>query len=213
MSGVRRSFVWNELSDDVQVCVLRALFHSLVGHHWPECLTGEAVRKRQLEIACLSKQFARQMKLVFALYTFPWEPQYSATAFVDSYLLYVFSGLHGWRIATTNNFTFLYTAVYTACTAKPTYNRAEDYYRLLGHRLTALLRKGELEWKGLAAVKKEMRFVTITCKYIDRFHVKRYGLSKVVTRLKKAYLAGNPKNTKEPKYTDPPLVMKDHYVA
>ena len=52
-----------------------------------------------------------------------------------------------------------------------------------------------------------MRFVHVTCKYLDRFHVQRYGLPTVVKRLKKAYLAGNPNHPKEPTYTDPPLEM------
>ena len=47
----------------------------------------------------------------------------------------------------------------------------------------------------------------VTCKYLDRFHVQRYGLPTVVKRLKKAYLAGNPNHPKEPTYTDPPLEM------
>ena len=104
-------FAWDALPTDVQACVLRALAHSLVGHHWPGCTTHKAHRERQLELVCLSKQVAKHLQIVLALYTAPWEPQYSAEAFIDAYLRYVFCGQHGARIATTNNYSFLYNAI------------------------------------------------------------------------------------------------------
>jgi len=198
-------FAWDALPTDVQACVLRALAHSLVGHSWAECTTRKAERERQLELVCLSKQVARHLKNVLALYTAPWEPQYSIEAFTEAYLRYVFCGQHGARMATPDNYAFLYTAIYTGASTKPAHNRAAAYYRLLGHTLTALLRRREIEWKGLGAVKKEMRFVHTTCKYLDRYFVKRHGLPTVVKRLKRAYLAGNPDDPEEPTCTDPPL--------
>ena len=205
-------FAWDALPTDVQACILRALAHSLVGHHWPGCITRKAHRERQLELVCLSKQVAKHLQIVLALYTAPWEPQYSAEAFVEAYLRHVFCGQHGVRIATPDNYSFLYTAIYTGACTKPAHNRAAAMYRLLGHTLTALLRRREIEWKGLGAVKNEMRFVHTTCKYLDRFFVARHGLPTVVKRLKKAYLAGNPDHPKEPTYTDPPLEMVNPFV-
>ncbi len=205
-------FAWDALPADVQACVLRALAHSLVGHSWAECPTRKAERARQLELVCLSKQVARHLQIVVALYTAPWEPQYSIEAFTEAYIRYVFCGQHGARMATPDNYAFLYTAIYTGASTRPAHNRAAAYYRLLGHTLTALLRRSEIEWKGLDAVKKEIRFVHITCKYLDRYFVQRHGLPTVVKRLEAAYLAGNPNYTEAPTYTDPPLEVVNPFV-
>ena len=200
------AFQWDALPSDLQRCILHALAFSLVGHSWKRCTTRKAKRERHLGIACLNRQFAKTMKPVLAVYSAPWEPCHDGNAFIEALLCYVFAPPPGARITIADNYPFLYTAVYLGCTAKPAFNRAAEYYTLLGHALTRLLRARVIEWKGLDAVRIEMRFMHIVCKYLDRFVVARNGLPSVTKRLEAAYLAGDPSNPEEPAYVNPPFV-------
>ena len=161
-------------------------------------LTTKEERNRFVEIACLSKTWLMAMQPTLDLHSTPDEVGH-AERFIDALLRHVFAPRHSLkRNMQTDNYSFLYTAVYNGATSKPIDNQAMHYYRLLGHRLTALLRARVIEWKAIDKVEEEFKCMNRICKYVDRFYVARRSLPQVVERLKEAYLAGNPNNPDEP---------------
>jgi hypothetical protein len=161
-------------------------------------LTTKEERNRFVEIACLSKAWLMAMQPVLDLHSAPNEEGHGER-FIDALLLHVFAPLHSSkRNLQPENYSFLYTAVYNGATMKPMENQAINYYRLLGHRMTALLRAGVVAWKPIDKVEEEFKSINRLFKYVDRFYVARRSLPPVVERLKAAYLAGNPNNPDEP---------------
>lgn len=133
-----------------------------------------------LQFRRLSRAFAAGLWPV-ALCMVPVAHRYHGRCFVEGVVRQALQGM------TSDRYSFLYTIVYEGCTMKPPNNRSQYYYDLLAElrpTLEKLLGNGGLS-------QQERRFAVgllrSIFKYIDRFFVKRNGLTPVAELIAEAF--------------------------
>ena len=202
--------MWDQLPPDLLARVMDFVADGLVGYK--QFPTPKENHAHLLRLARLSKMCAAAMKPTLDLYSTPHEPGH-AIKFVDAMLHHFFNPRTGSAIKhmTTDKYCFFYTAVYTGCTRRPEYNWAGEYYRLLGHRLIALLQTRALPWKGVDALRMEFACMGHLFGYLNRFYIARRALPEVAQRLEACYLKGNPNVPEEPEYDNLDWCKCKHY--
>ncbi len=211
--------MWDTLPSDACECIMNNLGVDIVAvthvHDGTETywMTPDERIERLQEFRLLCRAFANGLKSALIFHSSPLSIGH-AEMFIEAVLRLVFDppiALHR-ALMVNHTYEFLYTAVYTGCTQRDQQNQASRYYRLLGHKLTRLLKTRAIPWKGTDAVAHEIRLLSRIFKYVDRFFVKLHALPVVAERLHKAYLDGDPDNGKVPTYNDPPLPPANYRV-